>query len=278
MLTRTFRLWHVFSLDVVLAAMAMSVWVFLAHQAPLNWPLIVSLGLFVWAVYLLDHALDATRLSILGPRRQPHFNNRKVFWSLATLALLGSFTLCAPYWPFRNSAAPFFVFAALVLLCCYLGLSLFPAFKKVGRYKEILLPPGYTVGVALPFILSQNNPKPDFFFLIGMNLLVYQSILVLAKIDAQDDALEKNSTNIQLKSYQYLSALFGVCAALWLGMALVADQNKASNLWVGLGLWAFLNLVYAIPNKITGWKLRTAIEWSLCLPGLCGSILNMCSL
>jgi len=266
-LSHLLRLLHVFSLDVVLAAMAMSVWVFSAHQAPLKGPLILSLGFFVWAVYLFDHAHDASRLSILGPRRQTHFKNRKWFWLLGTLALLCSASLCIPYWPLLNSTALFFLVSALVLLFGYLTIGLSPLFKKLRQHKEFLLPAGYTFGVSLPFLLSQSHPLPDFLFLLSISILIFQSILLLAKIDSNQDALENNSTDIQLKPPLRLSLLFFMCSLLWLGAVLITSPNNLSAIGLGVAPWAIHVFFFFKPMGFNNWKMRTAIEWSLGLPG-----------
>ncbi|MBM3170360.1 MAG: hypothetical protein FJZ75_01975 [Bacteroidetes bacterium] len=258
---------HVFSLDVVLAAMAMAAWVFSAHQAPLNGPLILSLGLFVWAVYLFDHALDATRLAILGPRRQTHFKNRKVFWLLATLSILGSASLCLPHLPLLNSTAFFFLVSALVLLIGYLTIGLLPLCIKLRQHKEFLLPAGYTFGVSLPFLLSQSHPLPNFLFLLSIGILIFQSILLMAKIDTNEDALENNSTDIQLKPPPRLTLLFFMCSLLWLGVFLFASPNNFSTIGLGFAPWALQVFFFLNPKGLNNWKMRTAIEWSLGLPG-----------
>jgi len=267
-LIRILRLLHVFSLDVVVAAMAMSAWIFLAHKANLNWPLIFSLGLFVWAVYLFDHALDATRLPLLGTRRQSHFKYRNLFWPIAIFALLSSFAISLPYFLHSSLLGLLFMAAALLLLFCYLGIGLFAPLKPLQQYKEFFLPPGYTLGIALPFVLSQELPSLDFLFLFGIGLLIFQSLLLLAKLDALDDALEKNSTYIQSQNPRQLSILFWACCLLWLGIALFAPNKIGPMFWLGSGTWTIYILFFLNPQILIGWKMRSAIEWLLCLPGL----------
>jgi hypothetical protein len=273
-LSRILQLLHVYSLDVVLAAMAMSAWVFFAHNAPLNGPLIFSLGFFVWAIYLFDHAFDAERLPSLGFRRKTHFKNRKRFWGLGAFALICAAGLYIPFMPLLSRTSGLFLAFTLFLILCYFGIGLLPPLKRLQGHKEFFLPPGYTFGVALPFVCSQNQQLPDALFLFGISLLVLQSILLLAKLDAQEDALENNSTCLQKQPTMQFSIVFGVCSALWLGIAVLVPKTDSKMFWVGLAPWTLQGLFFLKPHIFTGWKTRSAIEWSLCLPGLILALLK----
>jgi hypothetical protein len=109
---------------------------------------------------------------------------------------------------------------------------------------------------------------PDALFLVSLSLLIFQCVLLLAKIDANEDAFEKNSTNIQLKPSFRLSMLFGLCSILWLCIALFSIPNSGNAMYLGFGPWAIQLFLFLNPRVLKGWKMRTAIEWSLGLPGL----------
>ncbi len=215
--------------------MAMSAWVFFAHNAPLNGPLIFSLGFFVWAIYLFDHAFDAERLPSLGFRRKTHFKNRKGFWGLGAFALLCSAGLYIPFMPLLSRTSGLFLAITLFLILCYFGIGLLPPLKRLQGYKEFFLPPGYTFGVALPFVWSQNQPLPDALFLFGISLLVLQSILLLAKLDAQEDDLRKQQHLPSKTAYNAIFHCFWCLLCPVAGNRCAGSKDRSQGVLGGLG-------------------------------------------
>lgn len=260
------RLLHIFSLDVALSSVAMSVFALQLHRLPVPILPVVSLGLFVWAVYLLDHAADAQRLTYLGPRRQNHFNHRKAFLWLGPLALLGAIMCGIPFAHQLDSTAWLYLGLTLSLLGLYLWVGQGKTLYRVRSIKEFILAPTYVLGIGFPMLLTSPSSLPSIPFFIGSTLIALQGILGLAVLDRVEDAFENNSTALQ-QQRQTVLGLFVFVSLLWLGFSLFQLMAFPLAMAFGLSQW-IVQLLAVFRPSASLWPSRTQIEWSFSLPAL----------
>ena len=258
------RLLHIFSLDVALSSVAMSVFAIRLHRLPIPVLPVVSLGLFVWAIYLLDHAGDAQRLAHLGPRRQDHFNHRTAFLWLGRLALLAAALSGISFFQQLDSTAWLYLGLTLSLLGLYLWIGQGKAPARVRGIKEFILAPTYVLGIGFPLLLCSPSTLPSLPFFIGSSLIAMQGILGLAILDRAEDAFENNSTAVQQQSRKALGWFMAI-SLLWLGYSGFQRMAAPGVLAFGLGQWAIQLLAVFRPSASL-WRSRTQIEWSFSLP------------
>ena len=227
-------------------------------RTPLDWSIYVVLGMAVWAIYTLDHLLDARKIeaAVQMDRHGFHRKHANLLWTMlifvVILGMYGAFTIFG----FGMELGGGVILGAVILLLMSLIRLLPTSFHWL---KEINTAVFYVAGVSLlPFIrFSFSDWTWEIgFILAGYIGLAYLNLVMLSYLDADKDkssgfgslvsvlSKEKVSLTIRILSYGiilvflmgfiFLSSFYRVFSCMILLMGLIHfvtfyDKSLSSN-------------------------------------------------
>jgi len=232
------------SLDIVLGAIFFLYYLNNYYNLKLEWVVYAELGLAVWAIYLLDHILDAKRKSHFhSPRHQFY---KRVYSKLIVLNVV----------VIASGLALLFLLPTPILLNgVYLSAFSF-LYLVLVKYnanfwiKEVLIAIGYSLGLFLvPFTFIEQVGLVDILFFFCVFLIAFCNLILFSIFDFEQDVSDQFPSLVRRLGIRRSEMLLNLILILTILISLILVYQTFFLGILLLTMTFVLGALYLLPRR-----------------------------